>query len=211
MPASAQRKPRQRAPHLGPDRRRPQLLDAALAIAARSGIGAVTIGTVAAEIDVTRPVVYSCFADRIDMVETLLDREVPRLEGLILAALRSTAGVTDPEQAFIDGFRALLEVVTESPDAWRLVFSREPDSEVAERFLAARDHVTVHATSWIAPAMRQWWHTADLDRKLPVLIELFLASCESAVRLVLDESSNWEPDELGKFVGQAMYRAFKDA
>lgn len=211
MPASTQRKPRQRAPHLGPDRRRPQLLGAALAIAVRSGIGAVTIGTVAAEIGVTRPVVYSCFADRIEMVEALLDREVPRLEGLILDALQSTAGATDPEQAFIDGFRALLTTVTASPDTWRLVFSREPDSEVAERFLAARDHITVQTTSWIAPAMRQWWHTTDLDRKLPVLIELFLASCESAVRLVLDESNDWEPEELGTFVGQALYRAFKDA
>lgn len=211
MPASTQRHSRQRAPHLGPERRRPQMLDAALAIAVRDGIGAVTIGTVAAKMGVTRPVVYACFSDRIEMVEALLDREVPRLVGLVLDALQSSGGAADPEQAFVEGFRALLTTVAASPDTWRLVFSGEPDVAVAERFRAARAHVTEQTTAWIAPAMQRWWHTADLDRKLPVLIELFLASCESAVRLVLDESNDWDPEDLGEFVGHAMHRAFKDA
>ncbi len=211
MPASAQRSPRQRAPHLGPERRRPQVLDAALAIAVREGIGAVTIGAVAAEMGVTRPVVYACFSDRVELVAALLDREVPLLVGLVLDALHSSGGAADSEEAFVEGFRALLTTVTASPDTWRLVLAGEPDVALAERFRASRAYVVEQATAWIAPAMKQWWQTPDLDRKLPVLIELFMASCESAVRSVLDESNDWSPDDLGEFVGRAMHRAFRDA
>lgn len=211
MPASPRTQVRQRAPHLGPERRRPQVLDAARAIAVRDGIGAVTIGAVATEMGVTRPVVYACFSDRVEMVEALLDREVPLLVQVVLDALHSSGGSSDPEQAFIDGFRALLAAVTESPDTWRLVFGGDPDVALAARFRLARAQVSEQTTAWIAPAMALWWQTADLDRKIPVLIELFLASCESAVRSVLDDSNDWGPDDLGEFVGRAVFRAFRDA
>jgi AcrR family transcriptional regulator len=187
------------------------VLDAALAIAVRDGIGGVTIGSVAAEMNVTRPVVYACFGDRVEMVEALLDREVPSLVKVVLDALHSSGGAADPEQAFVEGFRALLGAVTAAPATWRLVLAGEPDTALAARFRAARAHVTDQTTAWIAPAMQRWWQTPDLERKLPVLIELFMASCESAVRSVLDESNDWGPDDLGEFVGRAMHRAFKDA
>ncbi len=211
MPASTQRQPRERAPHLGPERRRPQVLDAARAIAVRGGLGAVTIGAVAAEMGVTRPVVYACFADRVDMVDALLDREVPTIVEAVIDALHSSGGAVDSEHAFVDGFRTLLTTVVASPDTWRLIFHGEPDVAVSARFRAARAYVTEQTTAWIAPAMKLWWQTADLDRKLPVLIEFFMASCESAVRSVLDESNDWGPDDLGEFVGRAVHRAFKDA
>lgn len=202
---------RERAPHLGPERRRPKVLDAALAIAVRDGIAAVTVGAVAAEMGVTRPVVYSCFSDRVDMVEALLDREVPRLVQLVLDALRSSGGAADSEQAFVGGFQALLTTVAAAPETWRLVLASEPDPALSARFRTARAQVVDEATTWIAPAMAHWWQTEDLDRKLPVLIELFMASCESAVRSVLDESNDWSPEDLGELVGRAMHRAFRDA
>lgn len=211
MPASTQRRPRERAPHLGPERRRPQVLDAAFAIAVRDGIGAVTIGAVAAEMRVTRPVVYACFSDRVEMVEALLDRETAALLESLVSALHSTGGVEDSELAFVSGFQALLAAAADAPDTWRFLFTGDPDPAVAERFRAARAHLREEATRWIAPAMKRWWQTADLEVKLPVLIELFMSSCESAVRSLLDERNSWSPDELGTFVGQAVYRAFEGA
>lgn len=70
---------RERAAHLGPERRRPQVLDAALAIAVSDGIAAVTIGAVAQRLKVTRPVVYSCFPDRVELLRALLERELALL------------------------------------------------------------------------------------------------------------------------------------
>ena len=202
---------RARAPHLGPERRRPLVLDAARAIAVADGIGAVTIGSVAAAMGVTRPVVYACFADRVDLVDALLDRESGKLLEAILAALHGSANPDDPEQAFVDGFRALLNAAAAAPETWRLVFSGEPDPAIAERFRDAKALVQARATEWIRPAMERWWQTADLERKLPVLIDLFLSSCESAVRSLLDSSNDWGPDDLGTFMGKALHRAFKDA
>ncbi|MFE6507272.1 TetR/AcrR family transcriptional regulator [Nocardioides sp. NPDC057767] len=202
---------RARAPHLGPERRRPLVLDAARTIAVADGIGAVTIGSVAAAMGVTRPVVYACFADRVELVDALLDRESSELLEAILAALHGSANPDDPEQAFVDGFRALLDAAAAAPETWRLVFSGEPDPAIAERFRDAKALVQAQATDWIRPAMERWWQTSDLERKLPVLIDLFLSSCESAVRSLLDSSNDWGPDDLGTFMGKALHRAFKDA
>lgn len=210
-PPTADDAKRSRARHLGPERRRPQVLDAALRIAVDDGVGAVTVGAVAAEMGVTRPVVYACFSDRVEIVEALLDRESRILTESLLEALHSSGGFEDPEEAFIAGFRSLLTIADARRDAWRLLAGGQPDPALAERFSAARALVKEHATAWIRPAMRRWWATPDLDHKLPVLIELFMSTSESAVRSLLDESNDWDTEELADFIGRATYRAFKGA
>ena len=50
---------RVRAAHLGPERRRPQVLDAALKIAVERGSHAVSMEAVAQSMGVTKPVVYA--------------------------------------------------------------------------------------------------------------------------------------------------------
>ena len=207
MIATAPGAARERAAHLGPERRRPQVLDAALAITATSGVAAVTIGSVAERLGVTRPVVYSCFADRVELIKALVNRERDlMLEGL-LEALHTARG-DYPQAAFVDGFSALLSVVEARPDTWRLIFAANPDSAVAEMIATARETLAAGSTRWIGPAMETWWATADLDRKLPVLIELFLSSSEAAVRSLLDPESDWTPDDLGEFYGRIICSAF---
>lgn len=202
--------PRERAAHLGPERRRPQVLDAALTIAARSGIASVTVGSVADFLDVTRPAVYACFADRVELLHALLDRECDVLLRGLMEALHAGRG-NDPQAAFITGYRAMLRVVADRPDSWRLVFAANPDPALSEKFAVARQALTASATRWIGPAMTAWWRTADLDRKLPVLIELFISSCESAARSLLNAESGWTAEDLGEFYGIAMCGAFQSA
>lgn len=211
MPHAASPRSQPRAAHLGPERRRPQVLDAALAIAVDRGIGAVTIGAVAAEMGVARTVVYAGFADRVELVEALLTREEQHLVEVVIGALRSSGGAESPEAAFVSGFRSLLDTVTERPDAWRILLSGEPDPAVSARFRAARATVTEAATAWIGPALQAWWGTADLDRKLPALIELFMSSCEAAVRMFLATGPDGDPDELAELYGLAMCRALSGA
>lgn len=207
---TAGRVQRSRAEHLGPERRRPQVLDAALALATEQGVGALTIGAVAERLGVTRPVVYSCFADRIEMIEALLAREEAYLLDTALNALHSARG-EDPEAVFVTGFQALLRAVADRPDAWRIVFRANPDPALADRFALARQTVSDSATRWIGPALKAWWNMPGLKRKLPALVELFMSSCEAAMRCLLDDSNSWTPDELGEFFGRAMFRAFEGA
>ena len=203
-------KTRERAAHLGPDRRRPQILDAALAIAVENGTGAVTLSAVAKRLGVSRPVVYSCFGDRVELFKALLARENEIMLKAVMEALHSARGDC-PETAFIGGYRALLRVVEDRPDSWRLVFATNPDPAVAARFLQARKVVSDNAALWIAPAMAHWWQTEDLERKLPALVELFMSSCEAAVRLLLAPGADWNADTLGDFFGRCISQAFSAA
>lgn len=209
--ASAARPVRERAPHLGPERRRPQVLDAALSLAVREGIGAVTFGALATELGVTRAVVYACYPDRVTLVSALMDREEEALVGDLLDALHVSRVAQEPAQAFADGFTAVFTAVGRRPDSWRLILAGEPDPAVSERAAQARAVVRDHATAWIRPAMVAWWQTEDLDRKLPVLIDLFMATCESGIRSLLDPTNDWAADDLGPFLGRAVCRAFEQA
>ncbi|MHA7833059.1 MAG: TetR/AcrR family transcriptional regulator [Algiphilus sp.] len=207
MTTTAREKTRGRAAHLGPERRRPQLLDAALEIAVAQGISAVTSSAVAAHLGVSRPVVYSCFADRVELLEALLARESEHMLTATLDALRSARG-DDPEAAFVAGYQALLRVVADRPQSWRLVFVAHPDPAVAGRFQQARAIVSRSAAQWLGPALKRWWQVDDLERKLPVITELFMSSCEAAVRLFLDTKNDWPIEALGDFFGRSMHRAF---
>lgn len=200
---------RTRATHRGPDRRRPEVLDAALSIAVRDGLSAVTIGSIATTLGVTRPVVYACYPDRVALLQALLDRESELLLHHTLAALHTATG-EDPDQAFTDGYRALLSTIAGRPDSWRLVFSANPDPDLVRAINETRAVVFDAASSWIAPALRQWWNTDDLDRKLSALIELFMSSCEAAARVLLD-TGDWTPESLANLYGPMMSAAYRNA
>lgn len=201
---------RERAAHLGPERRRPAVLDAAQAIAVRDGLGAVTIAAVAGSMAVTRPVIYSCYPDRVTLLDALLERESQSLLAATLDALHSASG-DDPEQTFVDGYRALLHAVAARPEGWRLVFDARPDPEVARLVADARRRIVDASTRWIAPALERWWQTEDLERKLPALIELFVSSCEAAIRIVINPATDWSADDLAALYGQMMAAAYRTA
>lgn len=198
-----------RAAHLGPERRRPQVLDAAMAIAVTDGIAAVSFGSVAQRLGVSRPVVYACFPDRVGLLQALLEREEAALINGALAALpHGRPNATEAD--FVDGFQGLLATVSEKLDAWRLVLVSDPDPAVAEHFRRARRMMAAAVEQTIRPTLTVWG-VDDLERKLPVLVEFFLSTCESAVRSLLQEGSAWTPAQLGEFIGQAVYRAMRQA
>jgi AcrR family transcriptional regulator len=201
---------RSRAAHLGPERRRPQVLDAALAITFEQGVSEVTIGAVAQRLNVTRPVVYACFADRIQLISALLERETAVLRDALVEALHSARGDT-PEAAFTTGFQSLLRVVQARPQSWRFVFFATPDPAVASRFARVRAQLGDATSAWLRPVLEKWWSMADADTKLPVLVELLMSSSEAAVRSLLDDANPWSADDLGELYGRMMCHAFAAA
>jgi AcrR family transcriptional regulator len=196
---------RVRAEHLGPERRRPLILDAARAIAAESGIPAVTIGSVAERIGVTRPVVYSCFADRVELLEALLNRESESLVTATIAAINAGIG-PDIETSFINGLQAWLGVSVAHPDTWRLLAS-DPDPATAEVYRAARAEVEAALGKHIQPALVELGVT-DIERKMQTLLMFFFSSCEAAALSLVHEPEKWTPAELGEIYGRAIWRAF---
>ena len=199
-----------RAAHLGPEKRRPQVLDAALAIAIESGAARVSIDAIAKRMGVTRPVVYACFPSREALLDALLSREERKLLQGVLAALPSTPPIFKPERLVIHGFQALLRVVLENTGAWELVFSPVPDPSVSARFGVAREKVQARVALLMKPALVAAG-VKDIQRKLPVLVELFMSVGDAAVRSQVKYGHQWTPDELGAFVGRLVFATLRTA
>src|ERR671918_1624832 len=98
---------RKRAAHLGPERRRPEVLDAALKLFLESGYDGTSMQAVADEAGVTKPVVYACFNSKDQLFRALLAREEERIVGEIQGAFEA-ADLSDPETTLIDGFTGFL-------------------------------------------------------------------------------------------------------
>ncbi len=203
-------KERNRAAHLGPERRRPQVLDSALAIAVEQGIRNVTMDLVAKHMAVSKPVLYSCFASREELLLALLEREEQRLFAGVMSALPSTLDLANPKQMMIAGFQALLRVADEYRPSWQLVFASAPDASIADRYGQARRQVAQRVSELMRPGLAAW-KIDDIERKLPVLVELFMSIGDGAVRALVDNSQNWTVAELGEFIGLLTYGALKKA
>ena len=70
---------RGRAAHLGPERRRPLVLDAAFELFLEHGYDGTSMDAVARAAGVTKPVVYDCFPSKEDLFTALLQREETRV------------------------------------------------------------------------------------------------------------------------------------
>jgi AcrR family transcriptional regulator len=198
---------RSRAEHLGPGRRRPQVLDAALEIAAADGISAITMGAISARMGVSRPVVYDCYAGRGEVLKALLDRETDIALSSLLSILPPMK-TTSVEQMFVDGFRSLLDDVKRRPASWRIVFANDPEPVLAKAISRGRRRIAEQVDAVMRPLFERW-RVDEIDRTTPVLTEVFLGICETAVRMMLDRPDNWSPDALADIVGPAAYRAVR--
>ncbi len=199
-----------RAAHLGPERRRPQVLDAALKIAVERGSHAVSMEAVAQRMEVTKPVVYACFGSREELLEALLEREEQRLFSAVIAALPGRPSFDQPELLLVEGFQALLKGVASHAESWQLVFAASPDPVVADRYKRARGLVAKQVGVLMAPGLSAWG-IKDVSRKLPVLVEFFMSAGDGAVRTLVSGEGGWSADELGALVGRIVYGALRKA
>lgn len=142
MAGATTRRNRPYAPRLQPEQRREQLLDIVLDIIDTDGVGAVTMDAVARRAGVTRPVVYSQFADANAMLRASLDREEPRALAQILDAMPALDD-DDLAAGFHHLFDAYLSAVTQAPQRWRAIFMIADSSTPAfhKRIARVRDRI----------------------------------------------------------------------
>ncbi|GBE64961.1 hypothetical protein MFM001_14230 [Mycobacterium sp. MFM001] len=169
----------------------------------------MTIGAVAERLGVTRPVVYACYPDRIALIKALLAREEQKLLSGMLAAYPTRGGYASTQDAYIGGMRAWLRTVADQPDTWRTLFCCNPGPDVAELFARGRRRAAEQFAELVRPDLRRWG-TEDIDRRLPVVVELFVSMGEAGVRSLLAPENTYTPDELGEMVGRAAYRAIRE-
>lgn len=199
---------RARAPHLGPRRRRPQILDAALEIAVGEGLTALTMASVADRLRVTRPVVYSCFDDRAELVEALCRREDQYFVGELLCAL-PYGGLGEDDTALAGSLHTLLRLSAARPLSWQFL------TGTGARVLSDRQDgggpLIRHRCTALLEASLEDWGVPSATRKAPVLAEQWLAAGQGAVATLLRDPGAWTAEELGGYVGASVYRMIREA
>ncbi len=134
---------RARAAHLGPERRRPLILDAALEVYVERGYRGTSMQAVADAAGVTKPVVYECYPNKDQLLLALLDREERRLLDALTDALPTNLLSDNLEAVLAAGLTAFLAGAGQAPNSWRVVFDSRwgSGSVVAARVRRARDMV----------------------------------------------------------------------
>ncbi|MEU8225169.1 TetR/AcrR family transcriptional regulator [Kribbella sp. NPDC048915] len=198
---------RRRARHLGPERRRPMILDAALEVFNAKGYAGTTMQSVADAAGVTKPVVYDSFANRDELLLALLAREEQHLVISIVSALPADPTVGTPEEHVLDGVTAFLTAVQKNPQSWRIVFGAQYGAApvVAERVRAARAFLVESLRLTLLQSLPG---VADPDANLPVLAELLASMIESCARMLVVDGTDRTPAELARTVAQVVAGGF---
>jgi AcrR family transcriptional regulator len=196
--------PRKRAAHLGPERRRPELLNAALRLFLERGYDGTSMQAVADEAGVTKPVVYAAFDGKDALFRALLAREEERILAEIQGAFEN-ADLSDPETTLIEGFTGFLRAVGDSPDVYQLIFLGEGggNAAVARRIQRGRqaqvDTLSRLAKNWIDANKGK---RAANERTARLLGNSIAGLAESGARLLLSGEDGWTPETLGRELGR---------
>jgi AcrR family transcriptional regulator len=201
---------RVRAAHLGPERRRPLILDAALEVYVQRGYRGTSMQAVADAAGVTKPVVYECYPNKDELLLVLLDREERRLLDAITDALPRNPTFDNVEAMLEAGLTAFLTAAGQATNSWRVVFEsrRGSDSVVAARVRRARDMIL----GQISALVRSYMESAevdDIERKVPVVAELLTTVAESCARMLVVERYPWTATELATYVSRLITRGVR--
>jgi AcrR family transcriptional regulator len=199
-PSSADR-PRKRrpyAPRVPIERRREQLLDAALAVIVSDGYDRVSIDAIAKKADVARSVVYGAYENLAALLTALLDRQEARAFERLLETIPSAQALRDPAAFASETLRRMSTMLREDPDTWRLILLPPGNmpTAVRDRIEADRERFRLRIEQWISlvPADRSG---PDIDPQ--VLAHALVACAEHFGRLALTEPGKFDPSRL---VGQ---------
>src|SRR5262245_58023704 len=198
---------KKRAAHLGPERRRPQVLDAALELFLERGYDGASMEAIASAAGVTKPVVYACFPGKEELFRALLAREEERILTEIRAAFEG-ADLDDPETTLIEGFSGFLRAVASSPDVYRLIFLGEGGGNVAvaRRIQLGReaqvDALSALALRWLDLHSGGKAKKRDLDVTARLLGNAIAGLAEAGARLLLSGADDWTPESLGRELGR---------
>jgi AcrR family transcriptional regulator len=132
-----------RAEYLGPERRRPLVLDAALEIFAGGGFADASMQAIADRAGVSKAVLYDCFpGGKQEIYYALVERGEQTFMEHMMGVLQRTADLPVDEGLRI-GLRAFLDYAEIHPHSFRVIFGEAGtrDPEVARRAERAREQV----------------------------------------------------------------------
>jgi AcrR family transcriptional regulator len=134
---------RARAAYLGPEKRRPMVLDAALEIFAEGGFADASMAAVAERAGVSKAVLYDCFPNgKQEIYEALLERGEQRFLDHMMGVLTETARMP-MKRGLHEGLDAFLRYAEMDPLGFQVVFGEagSADPEIIKRSAATRERI----------------------------------------------------------------------
>jgi AcrR family transcriptional regulator len=195
-------KPRRRyAPRMPPERRREQLLDAALRVIVEQGYQGVSIEAIARTAGVTRPVIYDHFPNLGTLLQALIEREEDHvLQQLSAVVPGEPEGRGEPAELFAAGVRRFLDAVASRPDSWRVILlpPEGTPATVREQVEINRRAVQARIEAVVRWAIDRTAIPKDLDVELSARAIRSLS--EEAGRQVLTDPEAFSPERYERFV-----------
>lgn len=185
---------RRRARHLGPELRRPLILDAALPLFAREGYDAVSMQQIADAASVSKPVLYSCFAGKEELFDALARREDRRLRELVAASTPEAPPGDGEETRLRATLTTLFRAVEQMPDAFRILYVQASGEDRIERGRALWHQRMQELVSQ---------RSGRAQRDAAVLARLLVAVTELGFTIMLEEPRTWEAAELAGFLARS--------
>jgi AcrR family transcriptional regulator len=201
---TAPRQRRKYAPRLPREQRREQLLDAAMTVLEDSQLHELSMEAVAEAAGVGKPVLYTVFRTRSELVSALLSREHQRGLEQVLAGMPDDLTVHGPTGAYAATVSAFLRVVLENPARWRLILT-VPDSaphEYRDGLRRARSAILAQAEALAKVGVALDPMLADLDPTL--LGHTMLSFAEMLGRLAVNDPEMYPRERLEEFAAAAL-------
>jgi AcrR family transcriptional regulator len=204
-PTDAAKTRRRYAPRMAPEKRRTQLIDAALNVIVEQGYEGVSIESIARTAGVTRPVIYDHFSNLGRLLQALIEREeayaLAQLEEVVPSAPQATV---DPPAMFAAGVRRFLDAVASRPNTWRIILLPPEGTPaiVREHVETNRARLLAQLTDFVQWTVAQAGIQADLD--IEICARAILRLSEEAGRMVLTDPERFSPERYERFARTVM-------
>ena len=196
--------PRTRATHLGPERRRPQILDVAFGLFLEGGYKGTSMDAIACAAGVTKPVIYACFASKAELFGALLDREEQRMFAQFGAAFATGAQPADLEGMLVAGFTAMLRAASDTPETYRVALLGGVDADplIDARIRRGREHLVAQLTEMASRWLEGRVPARHLDTNAQFAAHTLTGIGDAGLRMMLATPDRWTPEALGLALGR---------
>jgi AcrR family transcriptional regulator len=195
---------RKYAPRLPREQRREQLLDAALDVLGECQLQELSMEAVAARAGIGKPVLYTAFRTRSELVTALLEREHERGLAQVRAAMPDDVTTLGPTGAYAATIAAFLRAVLENPTRWRLILT-VPDTaprDYRHSLRTARSAILAQAEGLAKAGIALQPRLSELD---PVLLgHTMLSFAEMLGRLAVSDPDSFPRERLEQYANAAM-------
>jgi AcrR family transcriptional regulator len=189
---------------MAPEKRREQLIDAALNVIVEQGYEGVSIEAIARTAGVTRPVIYDHFSNLGRLLQALIEREEAYALAQLAEVVPAAPTQGDPPELFAAGVRRFLDAVASRPNTWRIILLPPEGTPpmVREHVETNRAQLLERLTHFVDWAVEQAQIRAELD--IEICARAMLRLSEEAGRMVLTDPERFSPERYERFARTVM-------